>query len=147
MSYQPKCSLPIQFLTREQHQKWESMMNSDQRNWFEILEAFPKEMETYIAEVRIATLNCLEASKEYCELNAVFDWAESEFTANWSIDVYTHSVPVAYKSFSEMSIAVLDDQEPHQSASTAFYEGNMHLDFEWSDVSELSLSISDLRLK
>lgn len=122
-------------------------MNLDQRNWFEILEAFPKEMATYIAEVRIATLNCLEASREYCELDSVFDWMESEFSAQWSIDVRTHSVPIEYRSFDEMSIAVMDDQEPKQSASNAFYEGNMHLDFEWSDVSELSLTISDLRLK
>jgi len=123
------------------------MMNSGQRNWFEIFEAFPREMATYIAEVRIATLNCLEASQEYYELNSVFDWEETEFTAQWSIDVCTHSVPIEYKSFDEMSIAVMDDQEPNQSASNAFYEGNMHLDFEWSDVSELSLTISDLRLK
>lgn len=148
MSYQPKCSLPIAFLTQEKHQRWESMMNSDQRNWFEILEVFPKEMATYIAEVRIATLNSLEASREYCELDAVFEWAESEFTAEWSIDVYTNSVStIEYQSFSEMSIAVLEDQEPKQSASNAFYEGNMHLDFEWSDVSELSLTIADIRIK
>lgn len=125
--------------------QWMALMTSENREWNRIYEDFKPQLEIYIEKVLFSSISDNEAAIELEELKNVFSWDE-EFVADWSVQVYTSSIPVEYSSLEELHQAVHDRKIPFLDAHDAWNESGLDLAFQWDSVMETSIRIDRLRL-
>ena len=126
--------------------EWVKLMSAKERDWVQLYQKFPTELNEYIHSVCYDSLDDEDCQVELQLLRMHFDW-EEDYSINWEFNISAPSVEVKYPSFEEMLEAWKSDTKPGKSAYAFWDSKGRDLEVSWGWNSPPRLSIISLKLK
>ena len=126
--------------------EWVKLMSAKERDWVQLYQKFPTELNEYIHSVCYDSLDDEDCQVELQLLRMFFDW-EEYYSINWGFNVNASPVEVKYSSFEVMLQAWKSDTKPGNSAYAFWDSKGRDLEVSWGWNSPPRLSIISLKLK
>ena len=125
---------------------WVKLMSAKERDWVQLYQKFPTELNRYIQSVRYNSLSIEKCRVEIELLRMFFDW-EEDYCTDWEIKVSVPPIKVKYFTLEEMLEAETSNSKPEKSAYDSWNSVGRDSEISWGNHSAPRLSITSLRLR